>query len=83
VSLYDDVAREALHDWLDERDALRADERPDPSEYEDEPRDEDEEAREEEWLDSLPPGVPREYGEQLVALSKAALTPWLPEARGD
>jgi hypothetical protein len=30
-----DVDREALHDWLDERDGLAADERPHPSEYED------------------------------------------------
>lgn len=37
MSLYDDVDREALHDWLDERDALRADARPDSSEYEEEP----------------------------------------------
>lgn len=37
MSLYDDVDREALHDWLNERDALRADARPDPSEYEDPP----------------------------------------------
>jgi hypothetical protein len=34
-----DVHREALHDWLDERPALAADERPDPSEYLDEPCD--------------------------------------------
>jgi hypothetical protein len=31
---YDDVYRESLHDWLDEREALAADERPTPSEYE-------------------------------------------------
>ena len=30
-----DVDREATHDWLDERDALRADERLPPAEYED------------------------------------------------
>ena len=30
-----DVDREALHDWMDERDALAADERPHPSEYAD------------------------------------------------
>jgi hypothetical protein len=35
MSLYDDVHREALHDWLDVRRDLAADERPDPSEYED------------------------------------------------
>jgi hypothetical protein len=28
MSLYDEVAREALHDWLDERKGLAADERP-------------------------------------------------------
>ena len=33
--MYDDVYRESVHDWLDERDAER--ERPDPSEYDDEP----------------------------------------------
>jgi hypothetical protein len=32
----DDVDREALHDWLDERDALRADDRPSLAEYWDE-----------------------------------------------
>jgi hypothetical protein len=37
MSLYDDVDREALHDWLDQRDALRADAMPDRSEYEDPP----------------------------------------------
>jgi hypothetical protein len=35
MSLYDDVYREALHDWLDVRRDLAADERPDRSEYED------------------------------------------------
>jgi hypothetical protein len=34
VSTWDDVDREARHDWLDELDALKADERPDPCEYE-------------------------------------------------
>jgi hypothetical protein len=38
-SAYDEVEREARHDWLDERQALAADERPDPSEYIDEPCD--------------------------------------------
>lgn len=33
----DDVEREALRDWLDQRDALAADERPDPGECEDPP----------------------------------------------
>lgn len=32
-SVHDDVEHEATHDWLDERDDLRADERPDPAEY--------------------------------------------------
>jgi hypothetical protein len=37
MSLYDDVEREALHDWLDQRSALLADAKPDRSEYEDPP----------------------------------------------
>jgi Fe-S cluster biosynthesis and repair protein YggX len=35
MSLYDQVDREALHDWLNQRQALAADERPDVSEIED------------------------------------------------
>lgn len=35
MSFYDDVAREALHDWLDERRGLAADERPSSAELED------------------------------------------------
>jgi hypothetical protein len=45
VSSYEDVDREALHDWLDQRDELAADERPDPSEYLDD----------EDWRDGLEP----------------------------
>lgn len=33
MNVHDQVAREALHDWLNHRDVLRADEKPDPSEY--------------------------------------------------
>lgn len=36
-TLWDIVDDEARRDWLDELPALKADERPDPSEYEDEP----------------------------------------------
>jgi hypothetical protein len=34
-TIYDDVDREALQDWLDERPFLRAEARPDPDEYRD------------------------------------------------
>jgi hypothetical protein len=34
-TLYEAVEREALHDWLDELPGLRAEARPDPSEYAD------------------------------------------------
>jgi rubrerythrin len=37
MSLYDDVDREARADWLNQRDALRADEMPDLSEYNEDP----------------------------------------------
>lgn len=37
MSTQDDVDREALHDWLDVRRDLAADERPDRADYEDEP----------------------------------------------
>ena len=53
----DDVEREALHDWLDQRDALRADAMPDRSEYEDQPSVEDEEY--DAYLDEIAP----EWGE--------------------
>lgn len=37
-TLYDLVDAEARHDWLDELPVLRADARPDPSEYEENDR---------------------------------------------
>lgn len=52
MSLYDDVEREALHDWLDQRRGLAADERPDSSEFEDRY-----DERADDWREELEPDV--------------------------